>query len=205
VTARVSPADRIPVEIDELFASRGDLGEVLEKVAQLGARLLLQSALEAEVTEFLGRTRYERRHGPEDARAGSRNGYNSTTTKSRLTIRPLSVVKERDEYLVGNSEMGRVSRTFRGWLGGSTAAGFGGERRPGGRGGIRDGRAGRGGGGLRRESRRRRVGDGRRRATRRSGYRCTATRLARGRPPGAGPALLLAPSLDDLRPGWGHR
>ncbi|MGH2690298.1 MAG: transposase, partial [Actinomycetota bacterium] len=82
MTARVSPADRIRVEIDELFASRGDLGEVLEKVAQLGARLLLQSALEAEVTEFLGRTRYERRHANDDARAGSRNGYNSLTIKT---------------------------------------------------------------------------------------------------------------------------
>lgn len=82
MTARVSPADRIRVEIDELFASRGDLGEILEKVAQLGARLLLQSALEAEVTEFLGRTRYERRHGAEEERPGSRNGYNSITIKT---------------------------------------------------------------------------------------------------------------------------
>jgi putative transposase len=82
VTARVSPADRIRVEIDELFASRGDLGDILEKVAQLGARLLLQSALEAEVTEFLGRNRYERRHGDDHARDGSRNGYNSITIKT---------------------------------------------------------------------------------------------------------------------------
>ena len=82
MTARVSPADRIHVEIDELFASQGDLGDILEKVAQLGARLLLQSALEAEVTEFLGRSRYERRHGAEDARPGSRNGYNSITIKT---------------------------------------------------------------------------------------------------------------------------
>jgi transposase-like protein len=82
VTARVSPADRIRVEIDELFASRGDLGDILEKVAQLGARLLLQSALEAEVTEFLGRNRYERRHGTDEQRDGSRNGYNSITIKT---------------------------------------------------------------------------------------------------------------------------
>jgi hypothetical protein len=38
------------------------------------ARLLLQSALEAEVTEFLCRNRYERRKLASDARNGSRNG-----------------------------------------------------------------------------------------------------------------------------------
>ncbi|MGH9268311.1 MAG: IS256 family transposase [Acidimicrobiales bacterium] len=82
MTARVSPANLIRVEIDELFAARGDLSEILEKVAQLGARLILQSALEAEVTEFLGRNRYERRHENNAARAGSRNGYNSITIKT---------------------------------------------------------------------------------------------------------------------------
>jgi hypothetical protein len=41
MTARVSPTGRICAEIDEWFASEGDLGEVLGKVAELGARLLL--------------------------------------------------------------------------------------------------------------------------------------------------------------------
>ena len=36
------------------------LPEVLEDVARLGAQLLVQAALEAEVTEFLGRDRYQR-------------------------------------------------------------------------------------------------------------------------------------------------
>jgi putative transposase len=36
VTARVSPTERIRAQIDELFASEGDLGEVLEQVARLG-------------------------------------------------------------------------------------------------------------------------------------------------------------------------
>jgi len=68
VTTRVSPTERIHAQIDELFASEGDLRLVLEQVARLGARLLLQSALEAEVTEFLGRDRSvpvgERRERP---------------------------------------------------------------------------------------------------------------------------------------------
>jgi putative transposase len=82
VTPRVSPTERIRAEIDELFASDGDLGDILEEVARLGARLLLQTALEAEVGEFLGRNRYERRQQAKAARAGSRNGYCPTTVKT---------------------------------------------------------------------------------------------------------------------------
>jgi hypothetical protein len=47
-----SPADRIGAEIDALFAGDRDLVEVLEDVARLGARLIIQTAVEAEVTEF---------------------------------------------------------------------------------------------------------------------------------------------------------
>ena len=54
---RVSPTDRIRHHIDELFAQDRPLPEILEDVARLGAQLLMQAALEAEVTEFLGRDR----------------------------------------------------------------------------------------------------------------------------------------------------
>ena len=37
----------------------------VEAVARLGARLIMQQALEDEVTEFLGRERYERAEGGE--------------------------------------------------------------------------------------------------------------------------------------------
>jgi transposase-like protein len=62
-----------------LFGSDRELGEVLEEVARLGVRLLMQTAIEAEVTEFLGRERYS--HG-ERTRPGSRNGYCPTTIKT---------------------------------------------------------------------------------------------------------------------------
>ena len=39
--------------------------------ARLGAQLLMQAALEAEVTEFLGRDRYQRAAACEDARPGA--------------------------------------------------------------------------------------------------------------------------------------
>ncbi len=38
VTARVSPTERIRAQIDELFASEGDLAQVLEEVARLASR-----------------------------------------------------------------------------------------------------------------------------------------------------------------------
>jgi putative transposase len=73
VSTGVSPTEQLRAEIDQLFAGsdgQGQLSDVLEEVARLGARLLLQSALEAEVTEFLCRNRYERRRLAKDARAG---------------------------------------------------------------------------------------------------------------------------------------
>jgi len=79
VSTRVSPVERIRADIDDLFASERDLGDVLEEVARLGVGLLMQTAIEAEVTEFLGRERYA--HG-ERARPGSRNGHCPTTVKT---------------------------------------------------------------------------------------------------------------------------
>ena len=77
--ARVSPVEQIRAQIDELFASKQELGQVLEQVARLSVRLVMQAALEAEVTEFLGRDRYVRGEGD---RAGSRNGHAGVTVKT---------------------------------------------------------------------------------------------------------------------------
>jgi putative transposase len=82
VSVRVSPTDRIRARIDELFSQDRELPEILEDVARLGAQLLMQAALEAEVTEFLGRDRYQRAEACEDARPGSRNGYRDVTVKT---------------------------------------------------------------------------------------------------------------------------
>jgi len=82
VPVRVSPTDRIRHHIDELFAADRPLPEILEEVARLGAQLLMQAALEAEVSEFLGRDRYQRAAACQDARPGSRNGYREVTVKT---------------------------------------------------------------------------------------------------------------------------
>jgi putative transposase len=93
VPVRVSPTDRIRCHIDELFAQDRPLPEILEEVARLGAQLLMQAALEAEVTEFLGRDRYQRAVACEDARPGSRNGYREVTVKT--TAGPVGLARPK--------------------------------------------------------------------------------------------------------------
>ena len=75
MSKRVSPAQRLRVEVDEVFTGGEDLSRAIEQVARLGAQLLLQCALEAEVSARLGRERYQRAATCADARAGMRNGY----------------------------------------------------------------------------------------------------------------------------------
>ena len=60
---------------NELFAQDKPLPEIFKQVARLGAQLLMQAALEAEITDFLGRDRYRRAAACDEARPISRNGY----------------------------------------------------------------------------------------------------------------------------------
>jgi hypothetical protein len=59
---RVSPTAKIESQIDArigaLVEDGRDIAEIIEELARLGAQLLIQTALEAEVDEFLGRDRY---------------------------------------------------------------------------------------------------------------------------------------------------
>jgi hypothetical protein len=96
---RVSPTDRIRGHIDELFAQDKSLPEILEEVARLGAQLLMQAALEAEITEFLGRDRYQRATACEDARPGSRNGCREVTVKT--TAGPVTLARPKLRYQRG--------------------------------------------------------------------------------------------------------
>ncbi|MEU5431553.1 transposase [Streptomyces olivoreticuli] len=108
MTRRVSPTEAIRTEIDAVFAEGRPLADCLEDVARLGARLIIQSALEAEVEEFLGRARYQRTDavtaqdggGEEPAgqpvpvvRTGHRNGHREVTVKT--TSGPVTVARPR--------------------------------------------------------------------------------------------------------------
>jgi transposase-like protein len=106
VPVRVSPTEKIRAEIDALFDGERELGEVIEDVARLGARLIIQTALEAEVEVFLGRARYQRAAAVEDGRPGSRNGYSQATVKT--TAGPVAVARPK---LRGTTEV-FASRLF---------------------------------------------------------------------------------------------
>lgn len=67
---RVAPSAALEAAIEALLSQGLGNAEQLAEVGRLGARLVLQRALEEEVVEFLGRARYER---TPEAR-GSRNG-----------------------------------------------------------------------------------------------------------------------------------
>ena len=93
MSVRVSPTEKIRREIDALFDEGIDLAATLEQVARLGARLIIQTAVEAEVEEFLGRARYQRVAQVQDARVGSRNGFCPTTIKT--TTGPVTVARPK--------------------------------------------------------------------------------------------------------------
>ena len=93
MSVRVSPTEKIRHEIDALFTEGIDLAKTLEQVARLGARLIIQTAVEAEVEEFLGRARYQRVTQVEGVRAGSRNGFCPTTIKT--TAGPVTVARPK--------------------------------------------------------------------------------------------------------------
>lgn len=93
MSSRVSPSARLYAEIDELFAGGADLASAIEQVARLGAQLLLQTALEAEVTAFLGRDRYQRAVSAPAAAQGMRNGYAPVTVKT--TAGPVTLARPK--------------------------------------------------------------------------------------------------------------
>ena len=74
VRRTVPPSAEIQADIDKLL-SRGmvdDPQKMLSELARLGARLIIQRAVEDEFDQWLGRARYERRP---DGPPGKRNGF----------------------------------------------------------------------------------------------------------------------------------
>ena len=87
--ASIAPSERLRRELDEIIAGVGGELDPIEAIGRLGARLILQQALEEELTEFLGRERYERRGEP----IAYRNGYEAVTVKT--TAGPLKLERPR--------------------------------------------------------------------------------------------------------------
>ncbi len=103
--ARVAPSERFRAQLDEVLAGVGQQQDPVETIGRLGARLILQQALEDEVTEFLGRRPYERSEAP----ISHRNGYEPR----RVTTTSGSVELERPR-LRDASKLGFESRILAG-------------------------------------------------------------------------------------------
>ena len=87
--ARVAPSERFRAQLDEAMVGVGQEQDPVETIGRLGARLILQQALEEEVSEFLGRRRYERVEAP----VSHRNGYEPRTV--RTTCGPVELERPR--------------------------------------------------------------------------------------------------------------
>ena len=97
----IVPSERFRRELDDALSGVDRDADPVETIARLGARLILQVALESEVEGFLGRARYERTGGP----VGYRNGYEPKTV--RTTSGPLELGRPR---IRDATELGFASR-----------------------------------------------------------------------------------------------
>src|SRR6266581_8147501 len=87
--ASIVPSERLRRELDEIVAGVADEDDPIEAIGRLGARLILQQALEEELSEFLGRERYERRGEP----VFHRNRHQRVNVKT--TAGPLELERPR--------------------------------------------------------------------------------------------------------------
>jgi putative transposase len=94
---KVAPSERFRHELDEVLAGVGGEEDPIETVGRLGARLILQQALEDEVTEFLGRRRYERA----EETVSHRNGHEPRTVKTTSGAMHLERPRVRDASKLG--------------------------------------------------------------------------------------------------------
>jgi transposase-like protein len=109
--ARVTPSERFRIELDEAMVGVGQEQDPVETIGRLGARLILQQALEDEVSEFLGRRRYERA----EETVSHRNGYEPRTVKTTSGPVELERPRVRDASKLGFESrlLGRhVTRTY---------------------------------------------------------------------------------------------
>lgn len=97
--ASIAPSERFRRELEDVIDGAGGEPDPIEVIGRLGARLILQQALEDELSEFLGRERYERRGEPVSyARARLADPLKSAATsfsRSRLLAQIQSRIWKR--------------------------------------------------------------------------------------------------------------
>lgn len=81
--SKVRPSDSLSQDIFSLLHDPKDTDSLLSDLMRTSFAQVFQSALEAEVSDFLGREPYQRERAANGA-VGSRNGYTPITLKTRL-------------------------------------------------------------------------------------------------------------------------
>src|SRR5690606_40479935 len=84
---KMSPSEALDKELRALLWSgvNGSAGgHILSSVIRTAAAKVIQEALECELTDFIGRERYEREKGHEDGPTVYRNGYKRDRKSTRL-------------------------------------------------------------------------------------------------------------------------
>jgi putative transposase len=111
VRRTVPPSAEIENEIDALLAGELDAHpfEVVGELGRLGARLVLQRAVEEEVEAWLGRARYERRA---EAAPGKRNGYRPRRLRTAEGEPVVEVPQVRDACAPFTSKLFRRRKRF---------------------------------------------------------------------------------------------
>lgn len=94
--ARIVPSEQFQRELEERIGS-GLGADPVEEIARAGARVMLQQALEDEVTEFLGRERYQRA----GEAVSHRNGYEPRTVVTTSGPVELERPRVRDAQALG--------------------------------------------------------------------------------------------------------
>ncbi len=89
---RIAPSTRIEEAIEEVLLGGLDDPDRLAELGRLGAQLVLQRAVDEEVTAFLGRARYERTPGA----TGSRNGHRPRRVQTAEGEISIAVPQVRD-------------------------------------------------------------------------------------------------------------
>lgn len=102
---RVPPSEQIRQEISSLLSEgmKGE-GNLLTELVTKAVQRVLQEALEQELTDHLGRGRYERRR-EEDPHRGYRNGYEPARVKTAEGEIPVKVPQVRDSLEPFNSQI----------------------------------------------------------------------------------------------------
>jgi len=104
---RIPPSSKLRQEVEEIFIGLETQGHPLDKLVSLGARYMLQVAVEQEVEDYLGRAHY---HRGSRRKNGWRNGYEPGKVKTADGILEIDLPQLRATEEPYHSRLARMFR-----------------------------------------------------------------------------------------------